>query len=374
MKKSKAVSLTLSLFIFFILILPIFFSAQKNFLLQSSRIIWSLFISLIGYFIFCKGKISFLRSLIFIICAWGFLLFFKAHLLGFLQISQRQATPFCHIAMVSGLLHFFYNQYLALSSGNYHIWGYLSLGFLWLLLTLLIGQAFCSWVCFYGGLDEGFSRILKRPLLRIKIPARLRDFPAALLIFVIIISFLSGVSIFCLWICPFKFTSEFLDYQPFIKNIQTFLFVGIAILFLVVFPLVMKKRTFCSFLCPFGAWQAFVGQLNPYRVSIDKEKCTKCNLCIEVCPVFAITPESLDKQRTLNYCNRCGACIDACPQKAIEFTFLGKGINLSKHAPRFLKEIIDVRVAFIFSCLLFFGSVSGLFMPQLLERIWRTLF
>jgi len=29
----------------------------------------------------------------------------------------------------------------------------------WFLTTFTIGKGFCSWVCFFGGLDEGFSRV-----------------------------------------------------------------------------------------------------------------------------------------------------------------------------------------------------------------------
>ena len=52
-------------------------------------------------------------------------------------------------------------------------------------------------------------------------------------------------------------------------------------------------------------------------VKIDKEKCTACRACAEVCPVDAITVEDVaivDK----NKCMECGSCIGVCPVDAIE--------------------------------------------------------
>ncbi|MGB7592321.1 MAG: 4Fe-4S binding protein [Terriglobia bacterium] len=37
---------------------------------------------------------------------------------------------------------------------------------LWLLATIILGKAWCSYGCFFGGLDEGFSSIAKRARLR----------------------------------------------------------------------------------------------------------------------------------------------------------------------------------------------------------------
>lgn len=49
---------------------------------------------------------------------------------------------------------------------------------------------------------------------------------------------------------------------------------------------------------------------------IDKEKCTACGACKEVCPVEAITVE--DKAAVNEEtCIDCGACVDECPEGAI---------------------------------------------------------
>lgn len=51
-------------------------------------------------------------------------------------------------------------------------------------------------------------------------------------------------------------------------------------------------------------------------VLVDKEKCTGCEACIEICPVEAIKLES-DKVAINDECVECCACVDECPNGAI---------------------------------------------------------
>jgi len=52
-------------------------------------------------------------------------------------------------------------------------------------------------------------------------------------------------------------------------------------------------------------------------VEIDKDKCTGCGACTDVCPVDAITIEDfavVDEET----CIDCGVCVSECPVEAIE--------------------------------------------------------
>ena len=51
-------------------------------------------------------------------------------------------------------------------------------------------------------------------------------------------------------------------------------------------------------------------------VKIDKEKCTGCSACVDVCPVNAIKIKK-DKAIVGDECVECGACINECPNEAI---------------------------------------------------------
>ncbi|KQC08651.1 MAG: hypothetical protein APR62_04270 [Smithella sp. SDB] len=52
-------------------------------------------------------------------------------------------------------------------------------------------------------------------------------------------------------------------------------------------------------------------------VNVDESKCTGCGICVEVCPVGAITIDKvakIDKER----CAGCGICVNECPNNAID--------------------------------------------------------
>jgi MinD superfamily P-loop ATPase len=57
---------------------------------------------------------------------------------------------------------------------------------------------------------------------------------------------------------------------------------------------------------------------------VDNGSCTQCQLCIERCPVEAISLKAeqiiIDEQKCLG----CGFCAKGCPQEAIKLNFKGQ--------------------------------------------------
>ena len=51
-------------------------------------------------------------------------------------------------------------------------------------------------------------------------------------------------------------------------------------------------------------------------VSIDSNKCTGCNICVDMCPVGAIKIEN-GKAVVSEQCVECGACVGQCPNEEI---------------------------------------------------------
>ena len=52
-------------------------------------------------------------------------------------------------------------------------------------------------------------------------------------------------------------------------------------------------------------------------VQIDGAKCTGCGLCVDACPVEAISLENDKAKVDAEKCVDCGQCVEQCPSEAI---------------------------------------------------------
>lgn len=332
---------------------------------------WALFSAGIGFAIAYTGRVSFYRRVFFSVSALAFLLHFKLSLLDRIAASSCfNETPFCHIAMAPYFLNYLYQQYLAVMSGGWKMWGPLTLGAAWLFLTLALGRGWCSWACFYGGIDDGLSALPRRPLVKMgRWALSLRDLPAALLVFMLLASFAYLLPVYCLWLCPFKLTGVFMDADPGPRRLQYALMLA-ALAALVLGPLLTKKRVFCSYLCPFSAWQAFWGRLNPFRVSLDADKCSGCLKCAEACPMLAIKGSPEGKPEFLAYCNLCGQCFGACPSGGLRYTVLGRDLPA---AAGWAGRLFTAGYFYVYSGLTLGAVFSSLWAPAALHDIFQFL-
>jgi hypothetical protein len=185
-KKSLSASITAAALLFAIFTLFIFLTDKNLQFIVLLKLIWAAAISILFFFMLSTGKTFVYRALFFVITAWAFAITYRINfhnLQNFFSTETTALTPYCHIAQSSTFLNSLRNIFLGLTSGSPALWLPLSAGVLWLLITLLIGQGFCSWGCFYGGLDETFSRLNRsKTTLASKIPSYFRDLPAAILI------------------------------------------------------------------------------------------------------------------------------------------------------------------------------------------------
>jgi hypothetical protein len=130
LKKPLRMSIVLSISLFIILSILSFFSAGHDWLLLCAKLAWSLAVSCLGFCIYRNGIISKYRSILFILIAFFFFLEFK--FFRFISFTYTIIPPYCHIAQAPTLLNFIHSQFLAITSGEWRVWGVLTLGFLWL--------------------------------------------------------------------------------------------------------------------------------------------------------------------------------------------------------------------------------------------------
>jgi polyferredoxin len=252
-------------------------------------------------------------------------------------------TPFCFMVTPSIILPaafartvIFPGSILPTASNPHSIAAMIGL---WFALTLVMGKAWCSYACFFGGIEEGFAAIAKRRRLHrfvTRFGPQLRLIPWAILVFVVLVSAAIFEPVYCMWLCPFKAVTEF----PAVRNVETAIqmgiFVALFVGLVVVLPYLTRKRTQCGFFCPFGAFQSLFNKINLFEIRFNREKCVDCTLCQTSCPTVALSKDSIREGKTLLNCMKCGACVDACKKDAAVWHIKGTPVAAKPERARLL--------------------------------------
>ena len=222
------------------------------------------------------GQISKYRRYFFVAIALLFFPEFIAQLLetrGTMMLGAEQIlrteTPYCHIVTSMVALPWLITGKIIFPAGTGAI---ASMLIIWGVATLAIGRGWCSWACFYGGWDDGISRLARKPRLKIG-PAnkKVRYFGFAVLAFVALASLGTLVPVYCDWLCPFKIVTEFGALDSLRAYASFLMFVVLFFGLVVVLPFLTKKRFQCMSFCPMGALQSLLNKFNLYRLRIDQK-------------------------------------------------------------------------------------------------------
>jgi ferredoxin-type protein NapH len=205
---------------------------------------------------------------------------------------------------------------------------------IWLAATLVLGKGWCSYGCFFGGIEEGFAAVPKRPRIR-SLDRKWRLAPWALLAAIVLLSLATFEPVYCTWICPFKTVTEYPEVRSVETTIQAGIFLSLFAGLVVVLPLLTKKRTQCSFLCPFGAFQSLFNKTSVFEIRVHRDKCAGCTtLCEGACPTLSIDARSVEAGGTALSCMKCGACVDACRKDAAVWHIKGTPVGVSPERAR----------------------------------------
>jgi ferredoxin-type protein NapH len=315
------------------------------------------FFNSIFFLMIRTGKTDRWRSILFVTYAVCFVISFITHLIearGSMAVSQANMieglTPFCHIVIPMTLIPAALTKTIIFPGTI--IGGFASIAsmfVLWIGSSLALGRGFCSWFCFFGGLDEGFSRIFKKPIIK-NINIKWTYLPYAVLLVIVLASALTLSPVYCEWLCPFKTVTEFVEITSVKILLQTIIFVSLFIGLVIVLPILTKRRTQCSLFCPFGAFQSFTNKINVFHVRVNPDKCVRCKKCIQTCPTFSISEETIAQGKAGMTCMKCGKCIDACAQKALFYHV--KGTPLAG-------GFATYRLLFLYPAFLFLATMAG---------------
>jgi ferredoxin-type protein NapH len=261
--------------------------------------------------------------------------------------------PFCHLVIPMMILPAAFSKSIIFPGSILNGFANISsMVVLWSVATLVLGRGFCSWGCFYGGWDDGFSRMRKKPLVK-NINEIWKWMPFAVLLMVALTAALSLVPTYCAWICPFKAVTEFEQVTSVESATKAGIFFSLFAGLVVVLPVMTKKRTQCSYLCPLGAVNSISNKITPFTIKIDKNACNDCYKCVEVCPMFALSKENIKEGKVSIFCSKCGKCVDACSKNAIHFGIKGIPAGTMKNFSRNL----FLFVSFLFMAIFSAGSI-----------------
>lgn len=323
-----------------------------------------LLVNILFFFMHFTGKTDKFRAILFILFALSLTYSLISHMLEVRKsMSFNQADlleckiPFCHLVIPMMILPAAFTKSIIFPGSI--LGGFSdvsSMVVLWLVATLVLGRGFCSWGCFYGGWDDGFSRIRKKPVIK-HVNELWKWMPFAVLLMVMLTAALSLVPTYCSWICPFKTVTEFEQVTSVESATKAGIFLSLFGGLVVVLPVMTRKRTQCSFLCPLGAISSLSNKITPFTVKIDKDTCTGCLKCIQVCPLFALTKDNIKHGKVSVFCSKCGKCVDVCSTGSIHYGIKGIPSGTLKNFSRNL----FLFVSFLFMAVFSAGSVIQTF-------------
>jgi len=324
-----------------------------------------LFFNILFFLMVRTGKTDRFRSILFITLAVCFVFSFISNLIavrGSMALSRATmiegGAPFCHLVIPMTIIPAALTKTIIFPGkilGRYSIAG---MFVLWIGVSLALGRGLCSWFCFFGGLEDGFSRILKKPIIK-NINKKWTYLPYAVLLGIVLMSALTLSPTYCKWLCPFKTVTEYVEITSVKVLIQTIIFVSLFIGLVVVLPILTKRRTQCGLFCPLGALQSVTNKTNVFEIRLDQDKCVQCNKCIKACPTFSIDEESLGRGRVKTSCTKCGKCVDACPQQALFYHV--KGTSLVSKLDRY-------RLLFLYPAFLVLAIISSRFVQDAIVK------
>ncbi|MFH2044381.1 MAG: 4Fe-4S binding protein [Pseudomonadota bacterium] len=189
-----------------------------------------------------------------------------------------------------------------------------------LLITLLFGRVFCSWLCPIGfilELSTKINAILKKKGFTRKI--YIRNFRYIILAVSLLTALLLGIPIISIFDPAHLLGRE-------LSMIFTHQEVSVAglifLLAILVFEILFVSRAWCRFFCPSGACLSLIGVNRNFKIRTDQKECVNCNLCRSVCS-YNLEPDKIVNYTTLQraVCDNCGLCRDSCPKGAISYDF-----------------------------------------------------
>jgi ferredoxin-type protein NapH len=239
--------------------------------------------------------------------------------------AKRQKTrkAIIYISLLLFPVTFYYlSPYLVIQGASEGIIAGSLIAFVLMFLSaLVLGRAFCGWVCPAGGMQELCFKICDKK-------ARggrwdwIKYFIWVPWISIIVIMFIRASG-------PAKVDPFYQTYYGIsVSDIPSLMIMAFVLLAIAIIALAAGKRGFCHYACwmaPFMILGRKARNLFGWpslQLKSDEEKCTDCKKCIKVCPM-SLDVNGMVKTGSMENteCILCGMCVDNCPKKVISYSF-----------------------------------------------------
>jgi polyferredoxin len=215
-----------------------------------------------------------------------------------------------------------------------------------LVLTLLSGRTYCSFLCPLGIGQDLFSRIggrFRRKFRRYGFKKPFTVLRYSLLAITLIVTMLWGIYMITL-LDPYSIFGRFMTYfaRPGVIVINNFLSgilgkfdiytlsnvpvkgfslivysVPAAFFILVGVLSFTKGRLYCNMICPVGTLLGLLSKISLFRIKFDEKACTRCGRCSLGCKSSCI--DFLKHDVDVSRCVDCFNCINTCQDKALSY-------------------------------------------------------
>ena len=184
----------------------------------------------------------------------------------------------------------------------------IALTFLFLLVTLAFGRAWCGWACPQTSLVDFVEWLARR--IGIKVIAG--EFKTnswqklALQCTYLLLAILVGANLVWYFISPYHFfPALFRGDLHWVATMTMLIVAGFVYL-----DLAFLRRLLCKEFCPYGRFQTVLvdpGTLTLHYHPDEASRCIQCGACVRSCPT------GIDIRRGYQIeCINCGRCLDAC--------------------------------------------------------------
>ena len=225
-----------------------------------------------------------------------------------------------------------------------------------LLMSLLLKKAFCSWLCPVGTLSEHLWKFGRLVFGRNLHPPKWLDIPLRGLKYLLL-----GFFVFLIGAMSAEAIQEFMS-TPYglvadVKMLNFFRDIGetaAIVIGLLILLSMLIQNFWCRYLCPNGALLGITSLLSSVKIRRDVETCIDCGKCARACP-SRLPVDQLVQIRSVE-CTACMACVAACPaENALQFSLVPR--KAIKPAERWRRRAFSPIAVCAVLASIFFGFV-----------------